>query len=250
MAQLDNPAGRLVAILSSYNNAASPELTVERTWCNVLNTAQAELPLELARVCGVLTDLDRVLDTLRDFDLTEPFDHWKGHWAQSIIRPGDQIRSIQSSPTDFDPGSLYSLRLMSTHLHSVASEGETGTDEERLSLRDQIQEAVDEVLFDQSLPTDLRRMVHERLLDILYAIDQFRITGPSGVLKATERLAGSLQMAGKTGRTGWLKHVTVVKALKVAAGAWAFFKLGPEVSTALEGWDDLIEALPVGSDGS
>lgn len=250
MVQFDNPAGRLVAILSGYNATASSELTVEKVWCRVLTTSRNELPLALSRVCGLLTDLETVLVTLGDSDLADPFRHWKGHWAEAIIRPGDQMRNVRSTSSDFDPGSLLSLRLMSTHLHSLASEGPTGTEDERQSLRDRMQAAIDELVADESLPLEIRRLVHERLLDILFAIDQFRITGPVGVLKATERLAGSLQMAGKPERTRWTRFVTVDNALKVAAGAWAFFTLGPEASSALEGWDELIQALPVGGDES
>lgn len=247
MAQLDNPAGRLAAIIADYNENAAGAMT-DVVWREVLACSQADLPLALARVCGVLTDIEKALMVLRDEDLTDAFNHWKGHWAGAIVRPYDAMQTVRASNEDFNPGGLLSLRLMSSHLHSLASEGPTGSDDERNTLREHLEEAIDRIIEDDSIPADLRRLVHERLLDIQFALDQFRITGPAGVVRATERLAGSIQLESLPVRVRWFQFDTVRTALHVAGRAWALFKMGSEASTAIEGWSDVIAALPVGGD--
>lgn len=243
---MTNPAGRLYELLTAYRQTAHREKSILQTWAAVLNVEDdVAAAVELCTVAMLIPQLKTAIDRSGDEQQRMVFAHHVYAWASPIIFPEHHGRQSPSAGIDLvDPGALVVLGGVSSFLDATATEGHFPTDQQVSELRQQIAEAIVGVTDDSDLPVEIRKLLLDRLSDILWALDHLRIVGPEGVTAAAERLGGSVivQTSDEVRRRGIVK-----KVLQAASAAWIVFKLGPTVQTSIEGWKEVLDALPPGS---
>lgn len=237
---LDNPAGRLADIMGRFNDvAADGKVRVDAAWLKVLGDSRP-LAVNLAAVAGVLADVAKAVENLDDPDSQELFAHYHPYWAETILQPNQPLNQQLASNLAFETGGLLSLRQLSSTMHRTMSEGNIGSAEDMADVRTSVSSAIDALRIDNELPADLKKVIYARLIDIMFALDQFRFVGPSGVLGSTERLVGALAMRPKA-EGKWSERASVKKAVMAAFFAYSVFSAGPDVLQSLQAWDQLSE---------
>jgi len=243
---LDNPAGRLHALLSNFRARADPSKSLLSVWAEVLEADGADLPLAQCEAASVLVDLRRVVDELDRPEITEVVDQYYGSWAESLLlrrSPSNQTPSAGVDAVDLQ--ALLALGMVSALLSLNFTDAQVPTSEQVSSLRVQIQGALDALRDDQALSENLKVAMLARLTDLLWALDRLTIGGPEAVSAATERLLGALVMfqadPGKSTSLGLV--------MTVARFAWSAFTKAPQALEALEAWHKVAAALPPGPTG-
>lgn len=231
VANLDNPAGRLYALLTKYDAASRTNPTVERTWGEVLGTADdVAIVIAMAEMAGMVSAVDAAVSR---HGRSAHQDMCKLHieqWSQPFL-------SGPASRTDLvDTSAMVALNALADFLSENASEGVVPDEEERQSLREELLAVIEETRESDETPVEVRQLILERLHQIVWAIDHVHIGGPDAVTAAVERLAGSVAVSGpQAWDTPPAKH-----SWNVAKKVWNAFKRGPEAQQALAAWSDVI----------
>lgn len=241
MARLDNPAGRLHALLSRYRTIANEDRTIHLTWAEVLEVDQRDVPVALAGVASLITSIEAAVSRAGDEDQLELFRHYGSTWGTSVMAPHHLATQTPSPGKDLiDQGALAALGGLSAFLSATQSEGTIPGDERLKNLRAQVQEAVDGLADAEDVPFDLRRLILDRLHDVLWALDRLRTGGPGAVQAAAERLFVSVATSPQEAR----RASGVQKALTVAGVVWAAFVSGPAIQSSITAWTKLVELGP------
>ena len=139
-----------------------------------------------------------------------------------------------------DPGALAALGTIDVLLSTIGSEGVVPEDPGVVGdLRSDIESAIAEVRQDAVLPAEVKQVLVARLHDMLWALDHLEVAGPDGVKAAAERLAGALAINPEA-----RKYPTTTKVTRLTGRAWSVFTAGQKASGAIEGWSQVLEALP------
>lgn len=131
-----------------------------------------------------------------------------------------------------DEGSLIALGLLSSFLSSTQSEGTVPDDDGREDLTAQVVHAINALENEEDVPLEIRRLILDRLQDILWALDRLRIGGPDAVRATAERLAFAIGAAPEKAR----ENPAMKKALSAAGLVWAALLSGPAVRPGVEAW--------------
>ena len=237
MAQLNNPAGRLHALLSDYQRVAASNRSILSTWADVLSVSPDGVPEELCAVASLISDIRMAIEATGDIDQLELFRHFSPAWIDAIIfteRNGTQIPSpgrgfVQST-------ALISLASLSSFLSVVSPEPITPSVDTLEEIRGRLVEAVDLTASSTDVPDDVRHLLLDRLYDIVSAVDRIRIGGSGAVTAAMEALAGAVAIRV----TGNKRTPTVRQVLAIVGAAWTIFLTGAQVDNALTGWEGVI----------
>lgn len=242
MANLDNPAGRLHSILREYRETAEKNLTIRQTWAEVLGVAPEGVPVALMEVASLIPAIESAVSQSGDESQQQVFDHYVYTWAFPIATP-DHLTGQNPSPgkTLIDLGALMALGGLASFLSYVSSEGHLPDTEQLQSLRERLLQIIDEATRAEDIPSDLRRVLLDRLHGILWALDHLRVGGPGAATAAAERLVGWVAIREDAQRVPVIR-----RALQAAAGAWALFKTGSTLSKELDAWGGLLKELPPG----
>jgi hypothetical protein len=248
VAKLDNPAGRLHTLLSEFKTRAEDGTPILTQWADVLGTeSPRETLVALAEVAGLIPDIERELWVAGDADQIESFKQFSGIWVNWVTfsRLDGHARSTAARSQLVNDGALAALGSISSFLSLASSEGEIPSTEAVDSLREQAKTLLESVVQDGSLPPEVRRILMDYIHRLLWALDNLRIGGPEAVGAAADRLFGHLREAPETTqKTAWDRIGALV------CTAWTYFKMGPQVAAALDGWQaaaqDVMQALPPG----
>ncbi len=243
MARLDNPAGRLHALLKEYRAVANPARTIRQTWATVLGVDPSDVAVALTEVGSLVPAIQAAVSRSGDEDQLELLDTYLWHWASPITTPDHQT-GVNPSPGAalVDGGALAALGSLSTYLSLSRSEGAIPDDERQQELKAHVSGAIDELTGAIELPSEVRKLILDRLHDILWAMDRLRIGGPDAVRAAAERLAMSVAASPEEARRSPL----VQKAVTVSGWVCAAFMSGPSLQGSIEAWPAIFKALGSG----
>lgn len=246
MGSLDNPAGRLHALLSEYQSVADRSKSIHQTWAEILGVKEPALLPHLAGVAELIPQIDQAITKGGHAEQRTLFDEFSRAWSLPILGGDHGMRQTPSpGPRLIDPGALAALGGLSAYLSAVSPEGSVPDEETAGTLRSQVEDLLSDLAEDPVLPRALAEAMNHRLHDILWAMDHVRIGGPGAVEAATERLLGQIVIHTNQDvreNSGFLK-----KALKALGIVWVAYKAGPEAHAALEGWEHVLGELPPGS---
>jgi len=243
--KLDNPAGRLHALLSEFASVNDPNPSLVNVWAGVFGVqTKFETYLALAEAAALIPQIDAAVVRGGDEDQEEAVRLNIAEWTRAILLPTCNLEDAPGRAPDraLDERALSALGQVSSYLSLTASEGHVPGAEEISDLRRQARELIDGIVDDPELPEAIKRLALDHAYRLAEALDHFKVGGPGAVRAATERLAGSLLMAAPEARrtTVWSRVWTF------AYKAYAVFNQAPEVADSIEAAKKIYEALPGG----
>lgn len=248
MAKLDNPAGRLYELFNAYREAASDARPIVDCWADVFGTEDRTATLlRIAETAGLVPEIEAAVERSGDEEQIALFRDFVGAWVAGVFFPENNLYGNPSAAWSaaVSQQNLRVLGGLSSFLSATASEGPVPSAEEVASLHQQVISLIDEIVYDETLPEDVKRMALDHAYRLAQALDHFRIGGPGAVKAATERLVGAAILSPEP-----VKQSSVwEKVVKVAGGIWAVFSKGPAAQQALAAWTGVALSLP-GGDGS
>jgi hypothetical protein len=234
VANLDNPAGRLHALLSAYNDAVVADRTRREAWALVLGVDASVVLMQLWEVEALLySTYAAVARSDKSDAFRASFRHHVEHW-------GEPFKTDLDYPSaHLDKSALVALDTISSFLSESASEGVLPETGEIQSLKDELLAVIQETKETEDAPIEVRQLIVERLYQIVWALDHVHIGGPDAVKAAVERLAGSLVITGPETATS----APARRSGKIIKKVWFAFLSGPVVEAALEAWPDVAERI-------
>ncbi len=239
--RLDNPAGRLHVFLTQYRSIAEENRSIHHTWAEVLGVEQQEVPVALAAVAGLIPTIEAAVSRSGDEDQSDAFNHYGSAWASSVIAPHRVATQTPSPGKELvDQGALVALGSLSAFLSATQSEGAVPAEGSVEDLKGQVVAAIDELGRANEVPVDVRRLMHDRLHDVLWALDRLRIGGPDAVQAAVDRLVVSVVTAPQDAQ----RTSAVKKVWAAACAVAAAFLAGPRIQSSIDAWAKMGELLP------
>lgn len=244
---LDNPAGRLHALLTSYRlEAGGDTAAVHDVWKAVLNVNDENLPLALCEVAALIPAIEGEVEKANQSELATALSQYRRAWSLPILSSDIHPRQSPGPGADYvDQSALAALGVVSVLLSATASEVRLPDPGDLDALRQQFDSALGEVLKADDLPPSLRAVMIARLHDMTWALDHINVAGPDGVSAAIERLVGAIALLQPDENVASSPSFT--HFFKVVRFAWEMFRKGPEVAKAVEGWSSIVPSLPPGS---
>lgn len=140
--------------------------------------------------------------------------------------------------------SLISLGSLATVLSVMSPEGVVPDDEQLDSLRRALGEASEEVRSLTDLPEEVRRLLLERLSDMVLALDNLVIGGPDAVRRAAERLSVAPESAqdsppdenGAHEEGASTSAATLTKLKTFARLVCTIFTAGTAIHSGIDAW--------------
>lgn len=244
MPKLDNPAGRLHAVLTRFRavQAANQSSSLISVWQVVLESQSTETALvDLASTASLIPEIAAAVRRSGHPEQLEVFETFANEWLHMLLAPRVDLYGSPASSVKVSTGGLAVLGGLASFLSATAPEGPVPDADARGKLRAKVEELIAEIVADDSLPAGIKRMALDHAYRLAEALDHFRIGGPGAVLAATERLVGSLAIASPDVK----QHGVWTRVVAVAGACWTAFTLGgPATQTALESWTEVIKMLP------
>lgn len=244
MAEYDNPAGRLLAVLEDLA-ARDGKASLIDSWAAVFEVDQPDVIVRLGPVADLIRQIQEAVDELGDEYLSATVTNNRDSWARPIF-PIDHKFTAAMAPVRPGRESLVALGMVSNQLHRDCPEGLIPDDPELERLKEQVLALVDEVR-DSELSADLRRIIVSRLFDVLKAIESVRIGGPGAVRHAVEALVGGAAMVVGEDEAG---SETLAKVWATAKAVVRVFLAGGAAYAALQGWPLIAGELTAGAIGT
>lgn len=236
--QINNPAGRLHAILKDFEETSSNNVSVQDCWCKVLGVPRSEVLVHLGETASLITQIRRALINAGLEDNLPTYDRYADAWARPFFAPDRPMAN--GSHNMVDEHAMATLSLLSSLLDRVAPEGAVPDEAQLGDLRTRLSEAVEEVLADDDLPEEIRSLILARLRDMLWAVEHIHVVGPDGVKAAAERLAVALAQTESRARNkrSWGKVAFILPF------AWSIFSQGKTIEDNVGAWSRMIDDLP------
>ena len=244
MAEYDNPAGRLLAVLEAFA-ALDGNASVIDSWASVFGVDQPDVIVRLGPVADMIRETQEAVNELDDQYLSAMVGNNRDAWARPIF-PIDHKFNAAMGPVRPPRDSLVALGMVSNQLHRDCPEGSIPDDAELERLKAQVLALVDEVR-DSQLSADLRRIIVSHLLDIVKTIENVRIGGPGAVRHAVEALVGGAAMVIDEDDAG---SETLAKVWATAQAVVKVFLAGGAAYAALKGWPLVAGELTAGAIGT
>jgi hypothetical protein len=237
VAEFNNPAGRLFALLSHFAEQGGD--TILEAWSTVLGVAEEDVPIRLGEVATLLQDVRRAAkDTGSD-----AFDPIEGHLrslAGSVFPTGVPF-SGNAKEVRPDPSSMQALRMLSVYLERVAPEGTIPDEDELEELLEAVRQLIGEVGAHVRLPPEIRRAVLHRLNEMLQALEHLDIGGPYAVRRAAEALAITAMLYEHDAVAGDDDRNVVSKLKSLARKTWLAFTVTSTFAGAVLTWDRILD---------
>jgi hypothetical protein len=244
VAKLDNPAGRLHELLASFREFADDRTAVVEIWAAVFDVEDRPTALlRIAETAGLVPQIEAAIERTGDEGQITLFRQFSAAWAESVMYPQTNLYASPSNAMSnaISPSTLAVLGGVSSYLSATASEGAVPSSEEVASLYQQVMSLIDEIIADETLTEDIKRLALDHAYRLAQALDHFRIGGPGAVREATERLIGSVAMS-----TPPVEQSTVWRRVwDVFGRAWTIFNRAPQAQQALEAVPEIFKALPM-----
>lgn len=232
VATIDNPAGRLHALITAFHREAQGTVSLEQAWASLLGVDRRALIVNaMTERAGLVAAVNTAVSRQNSRAFEEMCAHHTSQWASPFLS------DLGSHSVRVDDSAMVALNAVSEFLSERASEGAVPDDDERQSLRDELMTVIDETKGSDDAPVEVRQLIVDRLYQIVWAIDHVHIGGPGAVTAAVERLAGSLAISGPEAA----KSPPAKRSWNVVTKVWGAFRSGPAVLVALEAWPDVAE---------
>lgn len=182
-----NPAFRLLTILEE-GRSIPQQSACKAAWSQILKTDQNS-PELLIRLGKVMELPSQIVQSLQDTYPDEP-NTWQ-HW-NSQVQQAFQAQQLQSQWSTFianiDVHSFTYLR-MHAKLLQVQSKTKPLAADTLVKARAELNECLSEIL-ESEVDIDVKRYLARNLRKLIAAIDEYHITGTSGVLDSIEIVMG------------------------------------------------------------
>jgi hypothetical protein len=238
MADLENPAGRLHALLSEFGSKSN--LSIAHAWGEVLDVLPDEVYLQLGNVGNLLAETRRAA---RDTGSA----HWEamdGHLsalAQCVFPLGIPFANPVADLRP-DGTAMQMLGALSFALQLASREGQIPDTGELEELRSSVRDLLAEVAAAE-IPAEIRRVLLDRLNQTLEALDHLNVGGPNAVRKAAEALAISATLYEDDSEDAR----PVFQRIKQAAKAtWIAFTVTTQLASAVLTWDKIVDIPAIG----
>jgi hypothetical protein len=238
MAQLNNPAGRLHALLTDFQLAsAAGNVSVLNAWREVLATdSQASTLAAVARVAALVPELEVALEATDDQSQVRSFRHFADDWLAPILTPGLHWGQAGGNLVQDTP--LVMLGSLSSFLGQLYPEGVVPDSEKQEELRGMVAAAL-ETVRQSDLPDDVKAVMVRRFHDMQWALDHLAVAGPEGVKAAAERLTGTVVLQEPSIR----QRIADLGVMDTALYAWVAFSSGPVAQASLESWPQVFQQI-------
>jgi hypothetical protein len=232
----DNPAGRLLFVLSRLKEASSGGISLVAAWAQVFGVAEDDVVLRLGAINDLVSKVQDEVD--RTAPAFEPLVvRYRSDWSKPIF-PVDRAFNTPGSKSMPGVPALEALAAISAHLHGVGPDGQIPTENQLADLKEQLEELRDDVRECAELPDELKHEIAARLADISQALEHVHIGGPQAVRRAMEALVGSVAFRDPEG-TVWSKPV-LRKLTTVLVAGYMAFTAGPEIERSIESWTNIL----------
>ncbi len=242
----DNPAGRLYALLVLLESQSAGQ-TLAEAWKNVLETTDDnEFQFLLAEVSKLVPSIKRAVVMAGSQGNAAQVERYRMAWSKPIF-PQDRPLSYPVQEFKLLPEALDALASVAEYLHEVAPEPMPAADAQLDELRAQVSDLIEDVKLSEDLFGDARQLILARLNDVLYALNQIDIGGPAAVRRATEALAGAIDLGAP--RAFWTSPAAT-KARAVVVALWVAFTAPGALHDALPVWEhgvDRVMSVPAQS---
>lgn len=206
----------------------------QAAWAATLDTSEADLPFALDSVTRLFVAVrTAALRAEQDAFAGIP-DHLRT-LAREVLPHGGGFDAGASHP---DRTALEMLASFSAYLEAVEPDGVTPDEAEVDGLREEVRDLLAAVASAEHLPPEVKRLLHQRLAEVLEALDHLRTQGPDNVARAAEALGAvaTLITDDAAGEDGAL--VTRVKLL--ARRTWTAVKVVAVMSGLALDWDNIV----------
>jgi hypothetical protein len=196
MASLNNPAGRLYEVLVRYQAARAENdgQALSTIWGIALGDEHLEIALSrVASIFPAISDAAEVAKASGDETLMRLVQHHSKFWVEPLLfAPLLPTSGVQGGQAVIPEASMIALESMSSILSLSRPEGREVPEEVRDSLRAELDALIGQVREDTDLDPSLKALILQRLHDIATAIDHYAVTGPGGLVAATERIIATI----------------------------------------------------------
>lgn len=232
MANLNNPAGRLHAVLERYEavRGPNPGRSLEDTWADALGLQGVGLRVALARTAALVPKIAEAAASFEadhgDSSSREMVETHASEWLKPVIlAPVANGGAVNTAASVVDPSAMVALHSFSFTLSRLRPEGNDISSETRQALTEEISDVLASVRA-ADLPDGLKRLIVECLHAITDALDHYQFTGTGGVESAYDRLVAALARTFRdhSSESWWKKASDAVKngyaAVGVAVTLW------------------------------
>jgi tellurite resistance protein len=228
VAYSDNPAGRLHNLLSQYG--ADPNATMENAWAGVLDVPVADLGLHIGRVANLFEDVKIAFQDVGDEGMSPILGHLQT--LSRCVWPRDAAIKEPVARAAPDAVAMAFLGAFDTYLHFRSSEGDAPDTELVAELSVQVEEMIASIASAELDPV-IKRMILNRLNEVLESLGHLKVGGPDAVRRATEALAAAAVTYGQDTEG---ENATLFEKLKKTASAvYTAFKVAATVTAAAHG---------------
>ncbi|BEP14828.1 hypothetical protein acdb102_31390 [Acidothermaceae bacterium B102] len=199
MARIDNPAGRLHALLTSYEaeQVAQSNRTFLVLWSAALQINPDLVPKYMCEVIGLIPAIEMALaGQEQEEEQRAAFSHYLPHWIDATMAPANNWNSGPGAP--IDKGALIGLGSMSAYLSAVAPEGEPPSQDRIDAWLQETASLMSDIDDSNEVSDDLRRVLHSHLEAVSWALRAVRVSGAAGIVAASERLMGAVAVSVAT----------------------------------------------------
>lgn len=231
---LGNPAERLHQILAAFESASGASVTVGTCWKKALECSSAALPACLQSALSLIPEIrTRIVSQGLDGQLAL-FARYEDAWLKPFMPDrGWQ----QGSHSLVDTDSLLALTSLSAIFATLEPGQSIVEAEQSKTLLGLVDEARAAVRDSGDLPLDLRTVIMDRLHDVQWAVEHYRLHGADGLQAALDRLGAVMARTAK--RPGaWRRKVGTALLY-----GWLIFSHLDDVAANLEAASTITDEL-------
>jgi hypothetical protein len=240
VAELENPAGRLHALLSAFGNTP-PNGSIASAWAAVLDVPEGELYLHLGAVGTLIGETREAAQRIDSPHLAAMPEHL--NTLSECVFPHDVTFSQTANNLRPNPFAMQMLGMLSIALQQTSVDGRIPDNGELEDLITSARDLLADVL-DADLPPEIRRDLVDRLNGMLAALEHLNVGGPTAVRKAAEALAISAALHEDASRDERSLFQRIKKTAKVT---WIAFSIATQIATATLTWDRIVDGRLLGS---
>lgn len=194
---LDNPAGRMLVLLRTAQQAASHAEPAMRAWAKAFEIQEQDMGSMLSQGARLIRLAATIRIKVERFEEEEDAELRLTHFSQieNVLKRFGQIATISHSGffEGFESATAqHSLQLCSALLHRKSRDVEISS--ERIAdLKYQVEDLIQSSTGNPDLSPRLKGWLLARLADILDTINNYDKFGPSDIEDSSDRLIGSIR---------------------------------------------------------
>ena len=234
MAEYDNPAGRLHELLRRFNERANS--TALEAWAYALDVEPRRVRHYLGAVANLVDDTKRAaIDTGQSTfqDVPDQLDSL----AETIFPTQQPWVGPPATAIAANELLMQALAMLSRYLHQNCPEATLPEEDELDALKDELRDLIRSVT-ELDLPPEIKRLLLQRLAEVLEAMEHLNVGGPEAVRRAAEALAAAAVIYEQAAPS---EPATFDRIKSFARKAWVIFLAGSTIGNAALGWENLAQ---------